>query len=367
VNRVRRLRRGPAGALVVRLGAALVFCLVLLSGTEAYGATVAILSGASSPALSETTNRLRGELSALRLRVLLLGRPTTDELGGLDSRAWLEHTAEARDIDAVIEVIGEKAPEAVDVWIFERSPWRSHVARVFPDPNTPDRAGTLAIRAIEVLRSYNLETDLAAKARARDDDMPATDSGPVNASPPAAEQAPVKASRDSVEGAGVELGAGVLTGLDRVGPALLPVLGLDWRAHPSLVVHATVSGWGTEPKLRASAGTVRVAQGYGALGLCYCPTASAIRPYLALSVGVSRTSLAGAAESPSRGHDVAQWSLLFDAGAGARLRLPSRYYATLTGHVQLTQPHVSIHVVDEQIGSTGRPNLVANLTVGAWL
>jgi hypothetical protein len=353
---------------VVRLGSALVFCLVLLSGTEAYGVTVAILSGASSPALSETSNRLRGELSALRLRVLLLGRPTTDELGGLDNRAWLEHTAEARDIDAVIEVIGEKAPEAVDVWIFERSPWRSHVARVFPDPNTPDRAGTLAIRAIEVLRSYNLETDLAARARAREDDVPAADSGPVSAAPPAVEPAPVKPSRDSVEGAGVELGAGVLTGLDRVGPALLPVLGLDWRAHPLLVVHATVSGWGTEPRLKASAGTVRVAQGYGALGLCYCPTAdSAIGPYLALSAGVSRTSLAGAAESPARGHDVAQWSLLLDAGAGARLRLPHRYYATLTGHLQLAQPHVTIHVVDEQIGSTGRPNLAANLTVGAWL
>jgi hypothetical protein len=47
--------------------------------------------------------------------------------------------------------------------------------------------------------------------------------------------------------------------------------------------------------------------------------------------------------------------------------LVSRYYATLSGHVQVTQPRVAIHVVDEQVGSTGRPNLAANLMLGAWL
>jgi hypothetical protein len=56
-----------------------------------------------------------------------------------------------------------------------------------------------------------------------------------------------------------------------------------------------------------------------------------------------------------------------DVGVGARLRLRGRYYATLSGHAQVTQPHVAIHIVDEQVGSTGRPNLVANLMIGAWL
>lgn len=366
-----RSRCTATRALVARLASALAFCVVLLRGVDAQGATVAILSGGSSAALSEATHRLRGELAALRFRVLLLRRPTLTELADLDRRTWLERTAEARGIDAAIEVIGESAPQAVDVWIFERSPWRSQVTRVVLEPDTPDRAGTLAIRAIEVLRSYSFETDLAAKARAREDEAPPSPvSRPVAADVPVARPSgpAVSASRDRVERAGVEVGAGILTGLDGVGPALLPVLRLDWRAHRALLVHATLSGLGTQPTLRASAGTVRVAQGYGALGLCYCPaSAQSVRPYLALAAGVSRTSLAGTAESPASGHEVAQWSLLLDVGAGASLRLPGRYYATLTGHLQMFQPHVAIHVVNEQIGSTGRPNLVANFLVGAWL
>jgi hypothetical protein len=88
---------------------------------------------------------------------------------------------------------------------------------------------------------------------------------------------------------------------------------------------------------------------------------------LSLAAGVSRTSLEGLADLPARGHAVDHWSLLFDAGLGARLRLAGRYYSTLTGHLQLAQPHVAIHVVDQELGSTGRPNLVANLLIGAWL
>ena len=349
--------------------ALLLFCGALVWVPGAHAATVAILSSGPSPALSEANNRMRGELAALRFDVLVLRRPATAELGRSSAREWLERMAETRGVDAVIDVIGEQAPRAVDVWIFGRSPRRSQVTRVVVAPDTPDRAGTLAIRAIEVLRSYDLEADLAAKARGRGD----------GAFEPSREAAPAETSGASqplagevvdghAERVGLELGASILAGLDRVGPALLPVLRLDWRARPSWLVHATVSGFGTRPTLRATDGTVRVGQSYGALGLCFCPTSGKLlSPYLALAAGVARTSLTGTAQSPARGHSVEHWSWLVDAGVGARLRLVSRYYATLSGHVQVTQPRVAIHVVDEQVGSTGRPNLVANLMIGAWL
>lgn len=346
---VSQARHPASSARVARLVATLAFCLALSCASVARAATVAILSGAaSSPALSEANNRLRGELSSLRLTILLLRRPALDERGEVDGRAWLERTAEARGIDAALEVLGESTPEAVDVWIFQRSLPRSQVTRVELEPDTPNRAGALAIRAIEVLRSYLLEADLAAKGRAR---APATTS-----------------AANSESRFGLELGAGLLTGLDGVGPAILPVLRSDWRLHHWLVVQATGSGFGTRPQLRAAVGTVRVAQSYGALGLCYCPASRApLAPYFALAAGVSRTSLAGVADLPALGHAVDHWSLLLDAGLGARLRLSGRYYSTLTGHLQLAQPHVAIHAVDQELGSTGRPNLVANLLIGAWL
>jgi hypothetical protein len=346
----------------------LLFCGALVWGSGAHAATVAVLSSGSSPALSEANNRLRGELAALRFDVLVVRRPTTAELGRASAREWLERVAETRGFDAVIDVIGEQTPRAVDVWIFGRSPRRSQVTRVVVAPDTPDRAGTFAIRAIEVLRSYDLEADLAAKARVRGDDAAvsreAAPAETTGASPSSAEEV----VGGHAERIGVELGASILAGLDRVGPALLPVLRFDWRARPSWLVHATVSGFGTRPTLRASAGTVRLGQSYGALGLCFCPASgNLLSPYVALAAGVARTSLTGTAESPARGHSVEHWSWLVDAGAGARLRLVGRYYATLSGHVQVTQPRVAIHVVDEQVGSTGRPNLVANLMIGAWL
>jgi hypothetical protein len=349
VTSVSQTRHPTVSARAARLASTLAFCLALSWVSVARAATVAILSAAgSSPALSEANNRLRGELSSLRLAVLPLRRPALEELGEVDARAWLERTAEARGIDAALEVLGESTPEAVDVWIFQRTPRRSQVARVELEPDTPNRSGALAIRAIEVLRSYLLEADLAAKSRAR---APATTS-----------------AASSESRFGLELGAGLLTGLDGVGPAILPVLRSDWRLHPWLVAQATGSGFGTRPQLRAAAGTVRVAQSYGALGLCYCPASRApLTPYFALAAGVSRTSLEGSADLPALGHSVDHWSLLLDAGLGARLRLSGRYYSTLTGHLQLAQPHVAIHAIDQELGSTGRPNLVANLLLGAWL
>jgi hypothetical protein len=350
------------------LPALLVFCVALVWGSGAHAATVAILSSSSSPVLSEANNRLRGELLALRFEVLVLRRPATIKLGRAGARDWLEPLAEARGIDAVIDVIGE-APQAVDVWIFGRSPRRSQVTRVVVAPDTPDRAGTLAIRAIEVLRSNDLEANLAAKARVRGDEAaaPSPDRGRAETGDASRAADPETVGNDA-ERLGLELGASILTGIDGVGPALLPVLRFDWQASRSWLVHATVSGFGTRPVLRASAGTVRAGQSYGALGLCFCPrSGQLLSPYLGLAAGVARTSLAGAAESPARGHSVEHWSGLLDAGIGARLRLRGRYYATLSGHVQLTQPHVAIHVVDEQVGTTGRPNLIANFMLGAWL
>lgn len=343
---VSHARHPASSAFAARLASTLAFCLALSWASVTRAATVAIVSGASSsPALSEANNRLRGELSSLRLAILLLRRPA---LAGVDARAWLERAAEERDIDAALEVLGGSTPEAVDVWIFQRSPRRSQVARVELEPDTPNRAGALAIRAIEVLRSYLLEADLAAKGRA---------------------SAPTTPSSANSQGRfGLELGAGLLTGLDGVGPAILPVLRSDFRVQGWLVAQATGAGFGTRPQLRAAVGTVRVAQSYGALGLCYCPTSSSpLAPYFALAAGVSRTSLEGLADSPAQGHVVDHWSLLLDAGLGARLRLSGPYYSTLSGHVQLAQPHVAIHAVDRELGSTGRPNLVANLLIGVWL
>jgi hypothetical protein len=349
------------------------FAAVLCWGASADAATVAILSEGASPALAEATSRLRGELAALRVEVVLLRRPTLAELDGDDARAWLERTAEARGLDAAIELTVEPTTETAAVWIFERSPRRSQATRVVVEPGTPDRAGALAIRAIEVLRSSDLEEQLRSEARARGEQTPLTSPKPApdearTVKQPPADVTPPPTDPITREGDfGLELGGGVLTGLSGLGPALLPLLRVGFRLPPSWLVSATLSGLGTRPTLTSTSGTVRVSQSYAALGLCYCPESASLGPYVAVSAGAARTSLVGAAEAPARGHTVEQWSLLLDTGAGARWHWSGRYYGTISGHVQVTQPRVSIRAVDEQLASTGRPGLALNLTLGTWL
>ena len=47
-----------------------------------------------------------------------------------------------------------------------------------------------------------------------------------------------------------------------------------------------------------------------------------------------------------------------DAGLGARVRLPGRYYLTAAVHVQLAEPHVAIHIADTLVATTGYPRVL---------
>lgn len=338
------------------------FLFVWLWASSAYAANIAILRPAgTSPALTEALYRLQGELLALGLHVEVVARPAEGAVGSAPLRDWLEQRAAERGTDAIIDVVGDRAPTGVDVWIFQRSPARSTVTRVELEPNVESAAETLAIRAIEVLRSNFLEIDLAARQRSGlDADRPRPEEP---AKPPGD-----RGERHQSERLGLEAGAGVLTSLDGVAPAIMPLVRFGWALNSWLVMQATLSGLGTRPTLETADGSTRVAQQYGILGLCYCPSSdSGLRPILSLSAGALRTTLDGQADAPHVGHSVEQWSFLVEGSLGAHLRLSGPFYLALASHVQLAEPYVAIHLADEVVGTTGRPNLLVTLTVGAWL
>ncbi len=336
-------------------------------------ATVALVRPSSrSPALTEALFRLQGELLAVGLEVLVTERPTSRGGGETDRRALLERMAIERRLAAIIEVVGAGGVASVDIWIFQRSPRRSEFYRVAPEPDEPNAAEALAIRAIEVLRSSFLDLQLPpTRPRARSV-APRAPGVAETPEPDAADEptpggAEARAS-DHVERVGLELGAGMLTNLDGVGPAFLPVVRLDWALHPLLVAQATLSGFGTRPTIETEAGSATVAQHYGVLGLCYCsPSATGLHPFVAFAAGALRTSFDGRAEPPQVGHHVTRWSLLLDGSVGARLRLSRRYYLTAAAHLQLAEPYVAVYFVNTRVATTERPNLLVSLTVGAWL
>ena len=340
-----------------RVAFALLVVCVLLWGGQARGATVAILRASSAaPELSEALFRLQGELLAVGLAVVIAERPPDHDTRSADARAWFEQLATERGIDAIIDVVGERKPVAVDVWLCERSPRRLRVSRVVLEPGAQDPAATLAIHAIEVLRSSFLARDLAGEQPVRTPPRQAEPRSELSVAPPL------------VSRFGIAVGAAALVSLDGVGVSVLPLARLDWAVRSWLALQLTGAGLGTRPRLETEAGSVQVAQQFGVFGLCACRAAdTGFRPFAALGAGILRTALDGIATPPNVGHEVEHWAFLVHGSVGVTLNVPGRYYATLGLHVQLAEPYVAIHVVDAVVATTGRPDLLLALTAGAWL
>jgi hypothetical protein len=349
---------------VDRLWLALLASTLLFWSTPARAITVAIIRPLNPSAeMTETMVRLHGELLSVGLVVEIADGLTARGLGTTDSRAWLKALVAERGLDAVIDIVGDGGLIAVEVWVTNKAPRTFEASRVVLEANTKNASEQLAIRAIEVLRSSFLEIDLAARERR----------GKPIANPPT-----TALSQDDVNEAnqrdrhperfGLEVGAAALTSLDGVGPAILPIVRLDWAVHAWLVVQAAVAGLGSRPTVATTAGNARVAQQYAVMGGSYrFRSNQRLQPFVGLSAGVLRTSVEGRADLPRRGHGVDQWSFLLDGSLGAGLPLGGRYYLALAAHVHVAEPYVAVHFEDAVVATSGRPNLLLTLTLGAWL
>jgi hypothetical protein len=345
---------------------ALLSLILLLCGAPAYAGTVAIVQPMSpTPDLTEALSRIHGELLSVGLEVRMIHRSADPGLVPTDMRVWLEQIAAEGQIDAVIDIIGEVAPDAVDVWVIEKAHRRLEVSRIALEPNTRNASETLAIRAVEVLRSTFLVKDMEASERRT---LPMAKPGPHPTPATFPRSALQKRAPHHVEHLGVAAGVAALTSLDGVGVAIMPMAQVNWRARSWFDLQAAVAGLGTHPTASITDGSAQLAQQYGILGGCFGLHADGLLwPFLALSAGVLHTSIEGHAELPRQSHNVDQWSFLMDGSLGARLRVTERYYLTLAVHVQMAEPYVAIHIVDTVVATTGRPNFALTLTVGAWL
>ena len=351
----------PNWLRVDRLRTIILSSLLLFWASPARAVTVAIVRPLdASPVMTETLVRLHGELLSVGLEPEIIDSPADGGLGTADSRGWLEASAAERGVDAVVVVVGDAAPVAVEVWVIDKATRRYEISRVPFEPNTESPSERLALRAIEVLRSSFLNIDLATSER-RSESI----AKPPTAMLPLAE---VKTPASYPEHFGLEVGVVAVASLDGVGPAILPIARFDWEVRSWLMVQAALAGLGTRATVAETAGSARVAQEFGVLGGCYrFRSDRRLWPFLALSAGVLRTSVEGQAEWPNQGHSTEQWSFLFDGSIGAGLRLHDRFYLTVAAHAQMAEPYVAIHFVDAVVATSARPNLLLTLTLGAWL
>jgi len=347
--------------LVVRARPIILSVISLVWATTVHAGTVAIVRPSTATRdFAETLSRLHGEMLSVGLEVRLIDRAAERDPDEAATRAWVEELAVEGDVDAVIEIVGDAAPVAVEVWVIEPSPRRLELSRVALDPGTRNPAERLAILAVEVLRSTFLEQEMVARERP---EPPAAT--PAAAPPPPVEPAAPEEPPSRGERFAVEAGAAALIGLDGVGPALMPLGCLAYSARPWFVVQASAAGLGTRPTVATNAGHARVAQQLGILGVGYrFGPERQFWPFVVLSTGALRTAVEGSAAAPAQGHAAEQWSLLLDGSLGAGLRLSERFYGTLAAHAQVAEPYVAIHFADELVATSGRPNLAVTMTVG---
>jgi hypothetical protein len=332
----------------------------LVWAAPARATTVAILSPPTpSAAVTQVLTLLRGELLSLGIEITASDWVAERDAREANSVAWLEDFA-ARGASAVIHAVGDGVLEMIDVWIIKTSPRRFEVTHIAVEPNTPEQPEMLAYRTIEALRAGLLQIDWAARKR-RDEPI---------ARPPAAAVGADPTSEPTRRGerVGVDVGAAAVIGLDGLGPAVLPTLSLGLAAGPALVLQASGAGLGSKSTVATTAGSARVAQQYALVGARYrFHSARRLWPFFGIGAGVLRTRVEGQSGWGTGGQTLAQWSGLIDMSLGAGLRLHGRSYLTLAVHAQLADPYVAVHIVDRVAATSGRPNLLFTLTVGAWL
>jgi hypothetical protein len=226
---------------------------------------------------------LRGELLSVGFDTLMAEHPVVGNLQSSDPREWLGQLAVEHGAIAVIDILGEQSVAAVDVWVL-KTPGRFEVTRVAVDPETTNSSVRLAIRALEALRASLVEVDFRDRYRPRPRQLPTSTVAP-SVGPPALPAA-------AHEQIGLEVGATTLMSLDGVGPAFLPVIGVDWAARAWLVVHATMAGMGTRATVTTSVGSASIAQQYAVLGVCYrFRLERGFWPLVSVAIGVLHTSL----------------------------------------------------------------------------
>lgn len=340
-----------------RLRLAILIPVVLVWAESAVAAVVVIARPpTASPVIDETLSRLRGELLSVGLEVVIAERPPDDNPASHNFRTWVEDVVAEHRSTAVMVIVGNDAPDAVDVWLTKAS-GRFEVAKVTLPPNTQNASEILALRTIEVLRAKLFGIDWAARGRGG---QPAVARFPADMQQ---ENPPSHSAH-----LGIEVGAAALTSLNALGTAIMPTFRTGWAARPWLLVQAAVAGEGTRSTVTTTDGSARVSQLYALLGGSYrIRSERRLWPFLSLSLGVLHTSVEGQAKAPSDAYNPNQWSLLADGSMGTGLSLSGRYYMTLSAHVQIAAPYIAIHFADTVGATSGRPNLLLTFTVGAWL
>lgn len=352
-----------------RLRLALLFALGLgLFSQQASAQSVAIVSTAASDAqIAEVVTRLRGELLAMGLDV------EVERASASVEREWSNPQRFAHS-DALLSVSASETDLSVEIWIGGGAEQRSRWVTLTGPRKAANAAETLAIRAAEALHSHFLESDLTFE---RPTTPPAADPKPSQPAPLAPAEPPLRDHGSDAESTSpglvlwrprLALGGAALMGTKGLGPALMPVVRLEVSATDLLGVQLAVAGLGTNSVVTSPQGSVTASWGYAVAGVSYRLGELAIlTPFVGVSTGALLATIEGRANAPLEAHQVTRVAWLAEFSLGAIVPVTHGFFLNVAGHVHVTAPTVAIHVVDEVVAVSGRPNWLASLAAGVQL
>jgi hypothetical protein len=260
-----------------------------------------------------------------------------------------------------VAILGDEVPDSIEVCVVDKATGKSLIRRTPYQSGGEERpAEVLAIRAIELLRASLLEIDMLPAA------PPPAPPKPPTVVVTRFVDRPVEVRHESRWG--LEVGGGLVTSFDGVGPAVLPLLRVDGVIASWCLAQATLAGLGSRSRVGSSGETAQVAQHFALVGVGFRFRANArVRPILSLGAGVLHTSVEGRGDWPYVGVAASRWSFLLDAGIGARVALGSRYDLAMEAHAQLAEPYPVVQFLGTDVASSGHPSQVFTLSLLAWL
>ena len=353
---------------VTRLASALALAAIWLAvaPTSARAATVVLVRSARPSTLaSEATVRLRGELTAAGFTVRVVEAPPSQ-----DPRAVLERAASGGDVEAVVAILADSPAEAIELWVIDRVTGKTVIRSVPNEPSSPRSAEVLSIRALELLRASFLEIALGA-SRPSDTDPPPP--------PPPIEVArltQVALDTRLPKTWALEVGGCLLGSFQGLPLSLAPMLRVERAWGERVMGRLTVAGLGTRARVEQTGGTssapqqlsANVAQDFGLVEVAIkLRPERSLRPFISLGAGGLHAVADGQAPYPYLGKTSGLWTLIADAGVGARLALRSRFEVAVEVHAQVAQRSPVIQFVGDPVARGGRPTVIGSLTLVAWL
>jgi hypothetical protein len=356
----RRITRAVGWALAVLLVAA-----VGRADRTERPTVVVVRPAATDSRLAEALIRIEAELRTAGFDVVVVAKPED---------APAESPIETA---AVIGIFGDAA-SGLEFKIEDHRGGRTVIRKMAPEGETGKRAPEiLANYAVELLVASLAELDITPAPVDVEPAPPASPpppasvapvaSVPGSARPPPPSPPPVAlAAKAKSLRLGLESGVGVAT--SGVGPAVLPVVRVQYALLPAWGFRLTGAGLGTRPEITGPEGTASVSQGIVLLETLARPWRGKwATPKLSLGAGAHYFGVQGQGRAPFEGVSASRWSVALDLGVGVSSRPRSAIELALEAHALLAYPYPRVRFLEEQRATAGHPTFLVTATVAGWL